>query len=305
MKPSLIAIARFLALTSALATLSGCAVIKHKAVGMVASTLTSSGDVFSRETTLAGRPGDSVRPQALESLLDSAPKNKDLVATCSNFTGRRGLYRDRGVRARRGQSPRRGRASQRSGAEAVSPGARLLPARHGGAVPRESVRSCSRIRRPRSQKRKRRTCRCSTGRRRRGARQSAWRSTSRTSASTCRPCAPWPTGPSPWTNRGARGRCTRCSSRSTASRGPRRLDGTGARALQARGGASEGVVAGTLRRARARDRRAGAGSGRVRVAPETGARRRSGQNPSTRLVTLVQQRGARALLDQIDTRFAK
>ena len=88
MKPSLIAIARFLALTSALATLSGCAVIKHKAVGMVASTLTSSGDVFSRDDDpeLVGQ-AIPFGLKLYESLLDSAPKNKDLlIATCSNFT---------------------------------------------------------------------------------------------------------------------------------------------------------------------------------------------------------------------------
>ena len=68
--------------------LPGCAMIKRKAVGMVASTLASSGDVFTRDDDLE-LVGQAI-PFGLklyESLLDSAPKNKDLlIATCSNFT---------------------------------------------------------------------------------------------------------------------------------------------------------------------------------------------------------------------------
>ena len=62
--------------------------LKRKAVGMVAETLASSGDVFSRDDDLE-LVGDAI-PFGLklyESLLDSAPTNKDLlIATCSNFT---------------------------------------------------------------------------------------------------------------------------------------------------------------------------------------------------------------------------
>jgi predicted anti-sigma-YlaC factor YlaD len=62
--------------------------LKRKAVGMVAETLASSGDVFTRDDDLE-LVGDAI-PFGLklyESLLDSAPKNKDLlIATCSNFT---------------------------------------------------------------------------------------------------------------------------------------------------------------------------------------------------------------------------
>src|SRR6266508_1608822 len=79
---------RLLALTGALAVLPGCAVIKHKAVGMVASTLASSGDVFTRddEPELVGQ-AIPFGLKLYESLLDSAPRNKELlVATCSNFT---------------------------------------------------------------------------------------------------------------------------------------------------------------------------------------------------------------------------
>jgi predicted anti-sigma-YlaC factor YlaD len=66
----------------------GCGLVQRKAVGMVASTLASSGDVFTRDDDLE-LVGDAI-PFGLklyESLLDSAPKNKDLlIATCSNFT---------------------------------------------------------------------------------------------------------------------------------------------------------------------------------------------------------------------------
>jgi predicted anti-sigma-YlaC factor YlaD len=69
-------------------TASGCALVQRKAVGMVASTLASSGDVFTRDDDLE-LVGQAI-PFGLklyESLLDSAPKNKDLlIATCSNFT---------------------------------------------------------------------------------------------------------------------------------------------------------------------------------------------------------------------------
>jgi predicted anti-sigma-YlaC factor YlaD len=81
------AAARLLILALAL-SLSGCALVKRKAVGMVASTLASSGDVFTRDDDLE-LVGQAI-PFGLklyESLLDSAPTNKDLlIATCSNFT---------------------------------------------------------------------------------------------------------------------------------------------------------------------------------------------------------------------------
>ncbi len=80
--------ARVLVLIGTLAVLPGCAVIKHKAVGMVAGTLASSGDVFTRDDDpeLVGQ-AIPFGLKLYESLLDSAPKNKDLlIATCSNFT---------------------------------------------------------------------------------------------------------------------------------------------------------------------------------------------------------------------------
>src|SRR6185436_8474499 len=70
------------------ASLSGCGLVKRKAVNMVASTLASSGDVFTRDDDLE-LVGQAI-PFGLklyESLLDSSPKNKNLlIATCSNFT---------------------------------------------------------------------------------------------------------------------------------------------------------------------------------------------------------------------------
>src|SRR4026208_2503507 len=80
--------ARLTILAAVLAGRTGGALVKRKAVGMVASTLASSGDVFTRDDDLE-LVGDAI-PFGLklyESLLDSAPRNKDLLlATCSNFT---------------------------------------------------------------------------------------------------------------------------------------------------------------------------------------------------------------------------
>jgi predicted anti-sigma-YlaC factor YlaD len=82
------AAARAVALACALGAMSGCALVKRKAVGMVASTLASSGDVFTRDDD-PELVGEAI-PFGLklyESLLDSSPRNKDLlIATCSNFT---------------------------------------------------------------------------------------------------------------------------------------------------------------------------------------------------------------------------
>src|SRR5262249_18993946 len=86
--PLMTAASRLLALSCALAALSGCAMVKHKAVGVVAETLAQSGDVFTRDDDpeLVGQ-AIPFGLKLYESLLDSAPKNKDLlIATCSNFT---------------------------------------------------------------------------------------------------------------------------------------------------------------------------------------------------------------------------
>ena len=75
-------------LASVLAVSTGCALVKRKAVGMVANTLVSSGDVFTRDDDpeLVGQ-AIPFGLKLYESLLESAPKNKDLlIATCSNFT---------------------------------------------------------------------------------------------------------------------------------------------------------------------------------------------------------------------------
>jgi TRAP transporter T-component len=80
--------ARLAVAVCAFTLLQGCAMLKRKAVGMVAETLASSGDVFTRDDDLE-LVGEAI-PFGLklyESLLDSAPTNKDLlIATCSNFT---------------------------------------------------------------------------------------------------------------------------------------------------------------------------------------------------------------------------
>jgi len=80
--------ARLAGVLCAFTLLQGCAALKRKAVGMVAQTLASSGDACTRDDDLE-LVGDAI-PFGLklyESLLDSAPTNKDLlIATCSNFT---------------------------------------------------------------------------------------------------------------------------------------------------------------------------------------------------------------------------
>jgi predicted anti-sigma-YlaC factor YlaD len=76
------------ALAAVAVALSGCGMVQRKAVGMVASTLASSGDVFTRDDDpeLVGQ-AIPFGLKLYESLLDSTPKNKDLlIATCSNFT---------------------------------------------------------------------------------------------------------------------------------------------------------------------------------------------------------------------------
>ena len=79
---------RLLAASLTVFTLAGCGAIKKSAINNVAGTLSSSGDVFTRDDD-----PELVRealPFALklyESLLESVPKNDELlVATCSGFT---------------------------------------------------------------------------------------------------------------------------------------------------------------------------------------------------------------------------
>ena len=57
---TLATVSRLTVLACVIATLSGCGLVQRKAVGMVASTLASSGDVFTRDDDLelVGR-GDS------------------------------------------------------------------------------------------------------------------------------------------------------------------------------------------------------------------------------------------------------
>ena len=118
--------------------LAGCGAIKKTAINNVAGTLSSSGDVFTRDDD-----PELVRqalPFALklyESLLESVPKNEDLlVATCSALHAvRLRVRRDRRGRARRG-APRRSESAARPRAEAVHARQGLLPARDGSALPR-------------------------------------------------------------------------------------------------------------------------------------------------------------------------
>ena len=81
-------IVRSVALVLALVTAVGCGAIKKAALNSVASELAASGTVFTRDND-PELVRDAI-PFALklyESLLESVPKNKDLlIATCSAFT---------------------------------------------------------------------------------------------------------------------------------------------------------------------------------------------------------------------------
>src|SRR3954469_19852759 len=82
------AFARWTLMIGVAVMLSGCAMVKRRAVGMVASTLASGGDVFTRDDDreLVGQ-AIPFGLKLYESLLEAAPKNANLLlAACSNFT---------------------------------------------------------------------------------------------------------------------------------------------------------------------------------------------------------------------------
>jgi predicted anti-sigma-YlaC factor YlaD len=77
-----------LALGAALWPLSGCGAVKHKAMGMVAESLSAGGDTFTRDDDpdLVGAALPALL-KVYESLLDASPKDpKLLTATCAAFT---------------------------------------------------------------------------------------------------------------------------------------------------------------------------------------------------------------------------
>jgi len=71
-----------------LVVLTGCGFVKGKAIGMVADTLAKPGDVFTRDDDPELIEGAIPFGLKLnESLLEASPKNRDLLlATCSGFT---------------------------------------------------------------------------------------------------------------------------------------------------------------------------------------------------------------------------
>lgn len=81
-------ILRGLAAATAVVSLAACGTIKKAALNNVASTLSQTGDVFTRDDDpQLVRDALPFALKLYESLLDSVPKNKDLlVATCSAFT---------------------------------------------------------------------------------------------------------------------------------------------------------------------------------------------------------------------------
>jgi tetratricopeptide (TPR) repeat protein len=79
---------RGLAAALAVVSLAACGTIKKAALNNVATTLSQTGDVFTRDDDPAlVRDALPFALKLYESLLDSVPKNKELlVATCSAFT---------------------------------------------------------------------------------------------------------------------------------------------------------------------------------------------------------------------------
>ena len=301
---------RLLVLALVLA-LSGCALVKHKAVGMVASTLASSGDVFTRDDDLE-LVGQAI-PFGLklyESLLDSAPEEqgpapRDLQQL---HAVRRRLPRDRGAGPRRGPAPRRSRAPQRARAEALPARPRLLPARRWKCASRASApKLLTDSGAGARQGDEDATCRCSTGRRRRGDRRSR--------SASIRPDL---------VDRhadGPRAGGTRAGARRDVEQGRAARDvhlarqpagGAGRHRRHAR--ASTSSARWSCKKA-ARRARTSRSRSACRVPAQDRAEFESllkqalavdpEKDPSTRLVTLVQQRRARALLDHIDTLFTK
>ena len=86
--PAVRSAALVLALAASLGTSAACGMIKHKAMGMVADSLSAGGDTFTRDDDpdLVGAALPTLL-KVYESLLDSDPKNpKLLTATCAAFT---------------------------------------------------------------------------------------------------------------------------------------------------------------------------------------------------------------------------
>lgn len=79
---------RGLAAAVAVVSLAACGTIKKAALNNIATTLSQTGDVFTRDDDpQLVRDALPFALKLYESLLDSVPKNKDLlVATCSAFT---------------------------------------------------------------------------------------------------------------------------------------------------------------------------------------------------------------------------
>ena len=156
------------------------------------------------------------------------------------------------------------------------------------------------------QGRRRRTCRCSTGRRPPGARPSRSASTSPISSidfPTVRALADRALALDETWSKGALHELM-----ISLDSLPEALGGNAsarARALQARGRAPERPVAGPVRRAGDRRRRAGAGPRGVRAAAQAGAGDRSGEGPVEPPRDAHHPAARAALLDQIDEQFSK
>ena len=255
--------------------------LKRKAVGMVAETLASSGDVFTRDDDLE-LVGDAI-PFGLklyESLLDSAPTNKDLlIATCSNFT-------QYGVAYVETEALVLGEAQHHDEVVHLNARALKLYLRAKGYCQRAMEVRFPGI----MQKLLADPVACARQSREEGRAAAVLdgglvglgnrprRRQVRTSSSTCRRCARSRSGRWRSTKRWSKGTLHEMFvSLDSLPRGARRHRRAGAEHFTRGGRAAEGSVAGPVRRAGARRRRAGAGSRRVRKAAADGAGDRPGE----------------------------
>ena len=295
----------------AVVSLAACGTIKKAALNNVATTLSQTGDVFTRDDD-----PELVRdalPFALklyESLLESVPKNQDLlVATCSAFTR---VRRTRSSRPTRTSSARRTTTSRKRCNEralklylrAKGYCMRAMEVRFPGIATKQLMLNPA---------------------------PSLAKATKKDVPLLYWTAASWGAAISLGVDKpelvdrhadGPRARRTRARARRDVeqrrdprdddlarqpARGARRQPGARARSTsRARSRSRKVTSPGPVRRARARRLGAGAGSRGVRRSCSTQALAIDPEkDPSNRLVTLITQRRAQALLDQVDTMFIK
>ena len=202
-------LARVCVLAAALAVTVGCS-LKTMAVKTVANTLSDTGDVFTRDDDPELiRDATPFALKLYESLLESVPNHVPLlIATCSSFTQYGYAFLEAeadGLDASRRSEARRcatGRSSS------ICADAATACERWTCASARARARRCCRIPSRPWPRPAKTMCRCSIGRRRRGAPRSRSASTGPIWRSTFRPCGRSPIARWPSIRDGARARST-------------------------------------------------------------------------------------------------